>query len=159
MVEMARVYLGLGTNLGDRQGHLDRARRQIDALPGTRVIAASAVHETEPVGPPGQGPYLNMALAVDTDLPPRDLLGHLQAIERDAGRAAPDQRIKWGPRELDIDILLVDEQVIAEPGLKVPHPHLHERMFVLGPLVEIAPEAKHPTLGRTVRELWQSAQG
>lgn len=149
------VHLGLGSNLGDRAGHLRHALDRLASLPGTRLVAVSDFVETEPVGPVAQGPFLNAAAAVETGLAPRELLSHLHALERERGRdRATGER--WGPRTLDIDILLYDDLVIDEPGLTIPHPRLHERLFALGPLAQIAPDARVPRFGRSVSELLEA---
>ncbi len=146
------VHLGLGSNLGDRAGHLRHALDRFGALPSTRVIAVSDFLETEPVGPIDQCRFLNAAATLETGLGPRELLAHIHAIERERGRERAAER-RWGPRTLDIDILLYDDLVIDEPGLTIPHPRLHERRFALEPLAQIAPEVVVPTLKRTVAEL------
>lgn len=148
------VYLGVGSNLGDRRAALEAARAALAKLPGTRGVRLSPVYETAPVGGPGgQGPFLNAAIELDTDLPPRDLLAAMQRIEQQAGRPGGAQRVRWGPRTLDLDLLLYDDQVFDEPGLRVPHPRMHERWFVLKPLADLAPQRMHPVLGRTIAEL------
>ncbi len=111
---------------------------------------ASSFIETEPVGGPPQGPYINAAAELRTILSPRALLEALLEVEDELGRV---RSVHWGPRKVDLDLLLYEEQIIDEPGLQVPHPHMHKRQFVLDPLSEIAPEAVHPVLGKTVREL------
>lgn len=150
---MATVYLGMGSNLGDRAAHLARAAELLRTAEGVTDVRMSNAYETEPVGPIEQGRYLNAAAAIETTLEPAELLALLHTIEADAGRDAPADRQRWGPRELDLDILLYADQVIDEPGLSVPHPRMHERWFVLRPLAEVGPEATHPVLGKTVREL------
>jgi 2-amino-4-hydroxy-6-hydroxymethyldihydropteridine diphosphokinase len=148
------AYIGLGSNVGDRHAHLAFALRTLAAVPGMRVVAASEFIETEPVGPIPQGRYLNAAAQIETSLPAREFLSALLEIERFRGRdRAREQR--WGPRTIDLDLLLYGTGVIDEPGLTVPHPRLHERGFVLAPLAQIAPEVVVPTLDRTVRELLQ----
>ena len=144
------VYLGLGSNLGDRRGNLAAALRGIE--PAVRVDAVSSLYETAPVGPQDQPAYYNAACRGVTDLTPRALLDHVKAIERQLGRGlSPEGR--WGPREIDIDILLFGDEVVEEEGLTVPHPELAKRAFVLAPLAEIAAELLHPTLGQSIVEL------
>ncbi len=144
--------VGLGSNLGDRAATIRRAIEELSGLPRSRLVASSSLHETASVGGVPQGPYLNAAALIETSLSPRELLGQLLRIERAAGRdRAKEQR--WGPRTLDLDLILFAARIISEPDLKVPHPLMHERMFVLEPLAEIAPRAVHPVLNRTVIEL------
>ena len=142
------AYLALGSNLGDRHANLiaaiDRLRARV------RLIDLSAMYETEPWGVADQPRFLNAACAIETDLPPRDLLALLKSIETELGRA-PGPR--YGPRLIDLDLLLHGAAVVDEPDLRVPHPGLPERAFVLAPLAEIAPEALHPALGVSIREL------
>jgi 2-amino-4-hydroxy-6-hydroxymethyldihydropteridine diphosphokinase len=120
------AYLALGSNLGDRETYLAEAREAIARLPRTTLVAATNVEETDPLGPPGQGKYLNQMIAIETELKPHELLDALQAIERDAGRVR-DRR--WGPRTLDIDIVKFDRQSISDDSLVVPHPGLRDRDF------------------------------
>jgi 2-amino-4-hydroxy-6-hydroxymethyldihydropteridine diphosphokinase len=146
------VAIGLGSNVGDRSGHLHAAIGGIGTLQHTTVLAISDLIETLPVGPVPQGPYVNAAAVVRTALTPRDFLDAMLEIERSRGRdRALEQR--WGPRTLDLDLLLYADQVIDEPGLTVPHPHLHQRRFVLAPLAQIAPGWRIPGLDRTVSML------
>jgi 2-amino-4-hydroxy-6-hydroxymethyldihydropteridine diphosphokinase len=128
------AYIALGSNLGDREGHLAAARAAIAALPGTRIVACSIVEETAPIGPVLQGAYLNQMVAVETELGPRDLLDALQGIERRAGRA---RGVRWGPRTLDLDIVLFERQQVSDPDLVVPHPELPRRDFWRRELEEI----------------------
>lgn len=133
----ALAYLGLGSNLGDRAAHLQRAVDVLCADPDVRVAAVSPVYETEPVGGPPQADYLNAVVALETDRPARDLLELARRLESDAGRV---RRERWGPRTLDVDVLLVGDERVDEPDLVVPHPRLHDRAFVLAPLHDVAPE-------------------
>ena len=138
------AYVALGSNVGDRAAHLAAARAAMAALPGTVVVATSRVVETDPVGPPGQGPYLNAVDVVRTTLAPRVLLEALLAIERTRGRDR-SRELRHGPRTLDLDLLAYGDAVpggparIEAPALQVPHPRMHERAFVLVPLSDVAP--------------------
>jgi 2-amino-4-hydroxy-6-hydroxymethyldihydropteridine diphosphokinase len=146
---MTRAYVGLGANLGDRAAMLRAALEQLAAEPDVEVVAVSAFRETEPVGIVDQPRFLNAAAAVDTELPPRDLLDRLLAIERRLGRTRTGPR--FGPRAIDLDLLLYGDEEIAEPGLEVPHPRLHERLFALEPLVELESELAVPGFGPVAR--------
>lgn len=147
-----KVCIALGSNLGDRRASILRAVEQLRSTQGIHALRLSTLIETEPVGPPGQGPYLNAAASFGCELAPRDLLGVMQAIEASGGRRRSAET-RWGPRTIDLDLLLAGEYSIDEPGLTVPHPLMHERLFVLRPLAEIEPDLRHPILRRTVREL------
>lgn len=128
-----RAFLGLGSNLGDRWANL---RAAVAGLPD--VIAVSGVYETDPVGgPPGQDPYLNAVVELDTELSPRQLLELAWRLEDESGRVRGE---RWGPRPLDVDVLMVGDLVVDEPELTVPHPRLRERSFVLVPLADVAPD-------------------
>lgn len=145
---MIRAYIAFGANLGDPAAAFADALQRLDALPGTRVVASSSLYRSAPVGVAGQPDYLNAVIALDTTLAPRALLEALLAIEHDAGRR---RDFPMAPRTMDLDLLLHGDAVIDEPGLRVPHPRLHERAFALLPLAMIAPEAHVPGIG-TVRE-------
>ncbi len=151
---MTTVYLGLGSNLGDRRRNLEAALDALRAHPQITVSAVSSFLETDPVGgPPGQGKFLNAAAKIETDLSPEALLEELKRVERAIGRK-PGSR--WGPREIDLDILLCGDTILETGTLVIPHPRMRERRFVLEPLAEIAPTARDPATGRTVRELLAS---
>ena len=150
---MQEVYLGLGSNLGDREAMLRGALDAIDAMPGTCMVKASPMYETAPMGPQNQGPYMNMAAKITTSLSPSALIAALQQVEAGLGRVAPEHRRHWGPRQIDIDVLLIGDAVIDEPGLTVPHPGLQDRWFVLKPLADLAPDVIHPILRQPIVEL------
>lgn len=141
---MTRAYLGLGSNLDDRLAHLQAAVDTLAATPGVRVVAVSAVYETEPVGGPPQPEYLNAVVAVETSLDARALLELGQHLEGAAGR---ERGVRWGPRPLDVDVLVVGDERVDEPDLVVPHPGMRERHFVLAPLADVAPELVDAPLG------------
>ncbi len=145
-----RAYVALGSNLGDRAGYLDRARKALAVLPQTRLVAASRVYETDPVGPPGQGPYLNQVVRLETGLRPGPLLRALLAIEAQNGRV---RTAPMGPRTLDLDLLDWGGLALKARGLTLPHPRLHLRPFVLVPLAELEPGWRHPRLGQTAARL------
>jgi 2-amino-4-hydroxy-6-hydroxymethyldihydropteridine diphosphokinase len=145
------AYIALGSNMGDRQEYLDRALQALQEHPHIEVTQVSTAHETAPVGgPPGQGPYLNAAAELQTQLAPAELLAVLLEVEQRLGRVRGE---RFGPRTIDLDLLLYDDLVQDDPRLTVPHPRMAERAFVLGPLCEIAPDVIHPVLKRTMREL------
>lgn len=146
------AFIALGSNMGDRRATLRAALDAIDRLDGSSIERISSIIETPPMGQPGQEPYLNAAACLRTELSPRALLDHFLKIEAAHGRTRSEQT-RWGARQLDIDLLLYDEQVIDEPGLTVPHPYMHERLFVLEPLAEIAPQIVHPVSGRSIVDL------
>jgi 2-amino-4-hydroxy-6-hydroxymethyldihydropteridine diphosphokinase len=142
------VYLSLGSNIGDREAHLREAIRRLESAGKLRAV--SSIYETEPVEFTGQPQFLNCAVALETSSTPGQLMLQLLAIEKAMGR----QRIqKKGPRTIDLDILLFGDEVVDTPGLTIPHPAMQHRRFVLEPLAEIAPEAIHPVLKKTVKQL------
>ena len=146
---MIDAFIGLGANLGDRMEALRAAVEQLAREPGFLLRATSRVYETEPVGPP-QPRYLNAVAKIGTLLSPRATLRRLLEIEELLGRV---RREHWGSREIDLDLLLYGDRIVADGALRVPHPHLHERAFALVPLAEIAPDAHHPQMARTAAEL------
>ena len=148
---MSRAYVGLGANLGDREATIRRAVELLRAEPGIEVVAVSTLRETDPVGYADQPPFLNGAVAVETELEPRVLLERLLAVERELGRVR-DERLRYGPRAIDLDLLLYGDRVVVEPGLAVPHPRLAERRFALEPLHELDPALRLPD-GRRVADL------
>src|SRR5262245_14678308 len=148
---MARAYLALGSNLGDRQRYLDRAVARLRAAPRITVRGVSPYYETAPVGgPAGSGAYLNAVAEAETTLSAEGLLRTLLDVERSFGRVRGEPN---APRTLDLDLLLYDDLVRPGPDPVVPHPRMHERRFVLQPLADLAPDLVHPTIKKTIREL------
>lgn len=152
---MKRIYLGLGSNLGDREAMLRRARELLTAA-GINILRGSSLYETEPQDLPNQPWFLNQVLEAGTNLFPMQLLSRTLKIEKDLGRRRTAVK---GPRTIDIDILLYHRFVIDIPALIVPHPRMHERRFVLAPMVELAPDLRHPVTRQTMRELLGRIKG
>lgn len=148
------TYIGLGANLENRIMHLKEAIDRIDQIPECRVRAVSPFYQTEPVGVRGQKWYVNGVIRVETSLGPGDLLKSLLDIEADMGRI---RQTRWGPRVIDLDILLFEDQIIQEKEVTIPHPRMQERRFVLVPLTRLAPNLIHPVLGKTMMELLHEA--
>jgi 2-amino-4-hydroxy-6-hydroxymethyldihydropteridine diphosphokinase len=141
---VTRAYLGLGSNLGDRLDHLQRAIDALAAVDGIDVLAVSRVYETAPVGGPEQDDFLNAVLAVETTLDPFALLAAAQAAEQGERRV---RTVRWGPRTLDVDVLRYGDERIETADLEIPHPRMHERAFVLAPLRDVAPEVVEEPAG------------
>ncbi|CAN5211294.1 2-amino-4-hydroxy-6-hydroxymethyldihydropteridinediphosphokinase [soil metagenome] len=146
-----RAYVGLGANLGPREVTLLRAVDLLAAEPEIEVLAVSQLRDTDPVGKVDQPTYLNGAVAVETGLSPRDLLDALLRVEQELGRTRDGER--WGPRTIDLDLLVYGGEIVDEPGLRVPHPRLQERRFALEPLVDLEPELAIPGLGKVAEVL------
>lgn len=142
------VYLGLGTNKGDRIANLEAAVQALS--PKIEVVQRSPIYRTPPWGYTDQPDFLNMALEARTKLTPSELLKYLKTLEAQVGRTAT---FRWGPREIDIDILLYDDLLLETPKLTIPHPQMHERAFVLVPLADLAPDLRHPKLNQRIADL------
>lgn len=153
----ARAFVAVGSNLGDRLMNCHLAIKRLAELPHTRLTQTSTIIETAPAEGAGGGTFLNLVVELATDLPPEMLLRYLQAAEIEMGRAADHPRL--APRTIDLDILLFDDLVLATADLQIPHPRLASRRFVLEPLTAISPEARHPILGLTMRELLRRLEG
>ncbi len=147
--EWVTAYLGLGANLGDRQGTLKQALKELSLLPTIEVIAVSSFYQTAPVGLTDQPDFLNAAAAIRTTLTAQELLAQVLQLEQQMGRV---RTVRWGPRTIDIDILAFGSEAIDLPGLTVPHPRLEERAFAMVPLTEIAPDLYLPGQNKSVRE-------
>jgi len=147
------AYIGVGANLADREASIRVAIERLGASRGIEVLNVSKMIDNPAAGgPPNSPAFLNGAIEVRTSLSARELLDRMLDIEKSLGR---ERRLKWGPRTIDLDLLLFEDQIIAEPGLTVPHALLHERPFVLEPLAQIAPNVMHPTLRKSIGDLWR----
>jgi len=146
---MARAYIGLGSNLDDPLAQVQRALERLAELPDTRLIGQSRLYRSAPVGPEGQPDYINAVACLETALSPEILLDHLQQLEHQQGRV---RTLRWGPRTLDLDILLYDALVLQTPRLTLPHPEMINRSFVLYPLADLAPDLILPT-GQSLQSL------
>ena len=146
-----RAYVGLGSNLGEREATLREALTRLGELDGVSVVAVSSFRETDPVGNVDQPRFMNGAAEIQTSLGPRELLDRLLEVERSLGRDRSREE-RWGPRTVDLDLLLYGDETVSEAGLEIPHPRLDERAFVLAPLLELDPELRLPD-GRALRDL------
>jgi 2-amino-4-hydroxy-6-hydroxymethyldihydropteridine diphosphokinase len=153
---MKTAYIGIGSNMGDPQQNCLEAIEWIGALDECRIISVSGFYLTEPVGVVAQDWYVNSAVSVSTAMPARDLLKALLQVEKDMGRVRIE---KWGPRVIDLDLLLYHDEMLDEPEIKVPHPLMHMRKFVMVPMMELAPDLVHPVFGKTMTELCREITG
>lgn len=147
---MHKVFITIGSNLGDRMKNIEVALKKMEDY-GLRIIKKSSIIETEPYGFKEQGKFLNGVILIETDLDPFDLLNLLLNIEKEMGR---ERKIRWGPRNIDLDIIFYDDLVINTDNLKIPHPDAHNRTFVMGPLSEIDPDFVHPVLNKKVKDIY-----
>jgi 2-amino-4-hydroxy-6-hydroxymethyldihydropteridine diphosphokinase len=145
-----RVFIGLGSNIGERAHYLNRAAAELGKLPSTKAVWFSPVYETDPYGKTDQPKFLNAAGELETGLTPPELMRELKKIEQALGRSSAE---RWGPREIDLDILIYDGLAQSDDAVTVPHPDLEHRRFVLVPLRDIAPDLVHPVNGMTVEEM------
>ncbi len=152
---MAIVYLGLGSNKGDREKSLNLALKELKSLKPIKILKISSIYETEPVGFKAQNWFLNAAVKIKTKLPPLELFYTLQGIERKMGRRKGK---RWGPRKIDLDMLLFDRIVMKDDKLILPHPEMHKRRFVLIPLIELGVRWKHPVLNLTPKRLLENIE-
>lgn len=144
---MVEAYISFGTNLGDRKKNIEEALSLLQKNPGVKIEKTSSLYLTEPIGYVGQDYFLNGVIMIKTNLSPRELLSLCQQIENHMGRK---RTIPWGPRIIDLDILLYNNKIIEEDDLIIPHPYMHKRRFILTPLSEIAPQLIHPVLGKSI---------
>ena len=149
---MVCVFVAVGSNLGDREHNLSQARKMLAGVRGIHFKKSSPVYETEPIGGPPQGKFLNAVWELETDLPASDFLAALLEIEKKMGR---ERVMPNGARVIDLDLLFYGNEIVERIGLTVPHPRLHERGFVLEPLKDLAPDWVHPVLHETIRQLWE----
>lgn len=147
---MGRAHVAFGGNVGDVERNLRRALEAVAALPGTRIQKVSSLYQTAPVGVQDQPEFVNGALELETGLSPEELLRHLLEIETALGRT---REVRWGPRTVDLDLILYEDRVLRSLALELPHPRMHQRGFVLVPLAEIAPHTVHPGFGKRVSQL------
>ncbi|MGC8721865.1 MAG: 2-amino-4-hydroxy-6-hydroxymethyldihydropteridine diphosphokinase [Caldisericaceae bacterium] len=153
--KLHKAFLGVGSNIGDRKRNIEEAFQRIEAA-GIKIIKKSEIVETEPYGLKAQPNFLNCAVEVETNFNPGELLATLLSIELEMGRV---RKIHWGPRIIDLDILFFDDSIVATSNLKIPHPDLQNRLFVLEPLSQIAPYYKHPVINKTVKEMLDELKG
>jgi 2-amino-4-hydroxy-6-hydroxymethyldihydropteridine diphosphokinase len=150
---MTRAFVGLGSNLGERERFIRQAVEEMARMPRTQLVRVSSLYDTEPVGDQDQPSFLNAVAVLDTELKPRELLWNLQLIEKRLGRV---RARRWGPRTIDLDILLYGEMVIEQEDLVIPHPELENRAFVIIPLYELDPELRLPGSGQMVKDLMKT---
>ncbi|OGH99194.1 MAG: 2-amino-4-hydroxy-6-hydroxymethyldihydropteridine diphosphokinase [Candidatus Melainabacteria bacterium GWF2_32_7] len=150
---MSVVYIGLGSNIGDRVGYVQQAHKLLSDTEGITIVNSSSLYETEPCGYKDQEWFVNAVLEIETTLEPYKLLEECQRIEKQLGRVRHPEAPQWGPRTVDLDILLYDDLVIADSNLQIPHSRLHQRAYALVPILELAPDLAHPVLGRSILDM------
>ncbi|MBP6943480.1 MAG: 2-amino-4-hydroxy-6-hydroxymethyldihydropteridine diphosphokinase [Candidatus Omnitrophica bacterium] len=151
------AFIALGSNLGDRRANIMKAIELLKSAGKVEIMKVSSLHETEPEGGPPQGKFLDGAAEIRTELSPHELLAHLKQVEQETGRRPSG--VRWGPREIDLDILLYGDLTVNDPDLTIPHPLLHLRAFMAGPLAEIAPGAFHPVIRKTASGIFEGLSG
>ncbi|HEX9909705.1 MAG TPA: 2-amino-4-hydroxy-6-hydroxymethyldihydropteridine diphosphokinase, partial [Desulfatiglandales bacterium] len=155
-LSMKRAFIGVGSNLGDKRDNCVQAVERLKELKGCEFIGCSRWYLTSPVGMEDQNWFVNGVACLDADISPRELLGRLLSIEAGMGRVRTE---KWGPRVIDLDLLLYGTDILNESDLEIPHPHMHERRFVLAPLVEVDPDVIHPVLAKTASQMLRELKG
>jgi len=152
---MSIVYISLGSNLGNRVGNIKKAIESLRVRKDIKIKKESSIYETEPVGGPSQGFFLNQVIEIETSFSPRDLVKFLKETEKKLGRK---KEVRWEPRLIDLDILLFDNLILKEADLEIPHPRLSERKFVLKPLAEITPQLLHPVFKKKIKDLMETLE-
>ncbi len=145
-----KAFVGIGSNLGEKERNIRRAVDEIAAMPFTKLVTVSSLYDSEPAGEVEQGNFVNAVALIETDLPPKRLLWNLMLIEQRMGRV---RTVRWGPRTIDLDIVLYGKSIVDEDGLQIPHPEMEKRAFVLIPLLEIEPDLFHPCTKEPIRKL------
>ena len=153
---MAIVYLSLGSNIGDRVGYVQQATSLLGACENINIVSTSSFYETEPWGMESENWFVNAVIQITTTLEPEQLLAECQRIENQLGRKRTDKNIEYSDRTIDIDIIFYDNIIINTPTLTIPHKHFHRRVFMLIPMLEIAPDFVHPFFGKTVENLYEA---
>lgn len=150
---MARAYIGIGSNIGDRIGYVQQAHKLLNDTKGIAVVTSSSLYETEPYGYKNQSWFVNAVLEIETELEPLELLRECQRIEKQLGRVRHPEAPQWGPRTIDLDILFYNDLIVSSDELQIPHSRVHQRAYALVPLLELAPDLIHPVIKETLIEI------